>query len=81
VFGFKKIIFVLITAILLLGLAVTPLTALARPENLKVAVVDWDAERWMTQVIPSFENENTGVKVEYEILYCNITKVYAVLTT
>ena len=67
-FGFKKIIFVLVTTILLLGLVVTPLTVLASPEILKVAVVYEDADRWMTQVIPSFENENTGVKVEYDIM-------------
>jgi len=68
-FGFKKIIFVLVTTILLLGLVATPLTVLARPEILKVAVVvDCDKDRWMTQVIPSFENENTGVKVAYDIM-------------
>jgi len=67
-FGFKKIFFVLVITILLLGLVATPLTSLARPEILKVAVIYEDADRWMTQVIPSFENENTGVKVEYDIM-------------
>jgi len=51
-----------------LGLVATPLTVLARPEILKIAVVYEDADRWMTQVIPSFENENTGVKVAYDIM-------------
>ena len=67
-FGFKKIFFVLVTTILLLGLVATPLTALASPEILKVAVIYEDKDRWMTQVKPSFENENTGVEVKLEVL-------------
>jgi hypothetical protein len=67
-FGFKKIIFVLVTTILLLGLVANPLTSLARPDILKVAVVDWDKKRWETQVIPSFNNKYPEVEVVLEFM-------------
>lgn len=67
-FGFKKIIFVLVTTILLLGLVATPLTSLARPENLKVSVVGWDSEKRETEVVPLFNNEYPEVKVEREVI-------------
>jgi len=67
-FGFKKIIFMLVITILLLGFVATPLTVLAGPENLKVAVVVEDADYWMTQVKPSFENEYIGVNIELEVM-------------
>jgi len=70
-FGFKKIIFVLVTTILLLGVVATPLTALARPVVLKVAVVDGrvvdeDKDRWMEKVVPLFEKEYPEVEVVLE---------------
>jgi endonuclease/exonuclease/phosphatase family metal-dependent hydrolase len=67
-FGFKKIIFMLVITILLSGFVATPLTALAGSEDIKVAVVVEYADYWMTQVKPSFENENIGVNIELEFM-------------